>query len=86
MKKVMSTFWVALASSLTIMAADSPKYGQLKGRILDNEKNPLPGAVVIIDSNKLSAVTEFDGLFSVSNLPSGDYNLEGTYNWFFSGR
>ena len=36
-------FLVALASSLTIMAADSPKYGQLKGRILDNEKNPLPG-------------------------------------------
>lgn len=57
MKKVMSTFWVALASSLTIMAADSPQYGQLKGRILDNEKNPLPGAVVIIDGNKLSAVT-----------------------------
>ena len=34
----MSTFLVALASSLTIIAADSPKYGQLKGRILDNEK------------------------------------------------
>lgn len=65
MKKVMSTFWVALASSLTIMAADSPNYGQLKGRILDNEKNPLPGAVVIIDGNKLSAVTDLDRLFLV---------------------
>ena len=82
MKKVMSTFWVALASSLTIMAADSPKYGQLKGRILDNEKNPLPGAVVIIDSNKLSAVTDLDGFFSFANLSSGNHNLKVTYIGF----
>lgn len=82
MKKVMSTFWVALASSLTIMAADSPKYGQLKGRILDNEKNPLPGAVVIIDGNKLSAVTDLDGFFSFANLSSGNHNLKVTYIGF----
>ena len=82
MKKVMSTFLVALASSLTIMAADSPKYGQLKGRILDNEKNPLPGAVVIIDSNKLSAVTDLDGFFSFANLSSGNHNLKVTYIGF----
>ena len=78
----MSTFLVALASSLTIMAADSPKYGQLKGRILDNEKNPLPGAVVIIDSNKLSAVTDLDGFFSFANLLSGNHNLKVTYIGF----
>ncbi len=84
MKKVMSTFWVALASSLTIMAADSPKYGQLKGRILDNEKNPLPGAVVIIDGNKLSAVTDLDGFFSFANLSSGNHNLKVTYIGFLS--
>ncbi len=82
MKKVMSTFLVALASSLTIMAADSPKYGQLKGRILDNEKNPLPGAVVIIDGNKLSAVTDLDGFFSFANLLSGNHNLKVTYLGF----
>ncbi|WP_303034181.1 TonB-dependent receptor [uncultured Duncaniella sp.] len=80
----MSTFWVALASSLTIMAADSPKYGQLKGRILDNEKNPLPGAVVIIDGNKLSAVTDLDGFFSFANLSSGNHNLKVTYIGFLS--
>lgn len=82
MKKVMSTFLVALASGLTMMAADSPKYGQLKGRILDNEKNPLPGAVVIIDSNKLSAVTDLDGFFSFANLSSGTHNLKVTYIGF----
>ncbi len=64
------------------MAADSPKYGQLKGRILDNEKNPLPGAVVIIDSNKLSAVTDLDGFFSFANLSSGNHNLKVTYIGF----
>ncbi len=73
---------VALVSGLTMLAADSPKYGQLKGRILDNEKNPLPGAVVIIDSNKLSAVTDLDGFFSFANLSSGDHNLKVTYIGF----
>lgn len=63
MKKVMSTFMVALVSGLTMLAADSPKYGLLKGRILDNEKNPLAGAVVVIDSDKQSlTLTAFSRL------------------------
>lgn len=82
MKKVMSTFMVALVSGLTMLAADSPKYGLLKGRILDNEKNPLAGAVVVIDSDKLSAVTDLDGFFSFANLSSGNHSLKVTYIGF----
>lgn len=73
---------VALVSGLTMLAADSPKYGLLKGRILDNEKNPLAGAVVVIDSDKLSAVTDLDGFFSFANLSSGNHSLKVTYIGF----
>lgn len=82
MKKVMSTFLAVLASGLTMFAADGSKSGYLKGRILDNEKNPLPGAVIIIDNNKQSAVTDYDGFFSFANLSSGNHNLKVSYIGF----
>lgn len=70
---------VSLASCLTMSAVDGPKDGLLKGRILDNEKNPLPGAVVIIDENKQSVVTDIDGYYSFGNLSSGTHNLSVSY-------
>lgn len=70
---------VSLASCLTMSAVDGPKDGLLKGRILDNEKNPLPGAVVIIDENKQSVVTDIDGYYSFGNLSSGAHNLSVSY-------
>lgn len=82
MKKVMSTFLAVLASGLTMFAADGSKSGYLKGRILDNEKNPLPGAVIIIDNNKQSAVTDYDGFFSFAKLSSGNHNLKVSYIGF----
>lgn len=82
MKKVMSTFLAVLASGLTMFATDGSKSGYLKGRILDNEKNPLPGAVITIDNNKQSAVTDYDGFFSFANLSSGNHNLKVSYIGF----
>lgn len=70
---------VSLASCLTMSAVDGPKDGLLKGRILDNEKNPLPGAVVIIDENKQSVVTDIDGYYSFGNLSVGTHNLSVSY-------
>ena len=53
-----------LAISLTIQGADSGGSRLLKGRILDNEHNPLPGAVVILDGKAHSAVADADGFYS----------------------
>ena len=71
-----------LLAGLAMYAADGPKTGLLKGRILDNEKRPLPGAVVIIDTNKQSAVTDIDGFYSFPGLTSGNHNLKVTYIGF----
>lgn len=82
MKKVMSTLLVMLVSGITMYAADSPESGQIKGRILDNEKNPLPGAVVVLDSNKQSVVTDIDGFYSFSNISTGNHSLKVSYIGF----
>lgn len=71
-----------LAVSVSIFGTEVPSSGLLKGRILDNEKNPLPGAVVILDDNSHSAVTDIDGFYSFTNLSLGDHNLKVTYLGF----
>ncbi len=72
MKKVMSTFWVALASSLTIMAADSRNTDNLKAASLTMRRTRCRGGGYH-RRNKLSAVTDLDGFFSFANLSSGNH-------------
>ena len=71
-----------LAISLTIQGADSGGSRLLKGRILDNEHNPLPGAVVILDGKAHSAVADADGFYPFSNLESGTHRLNISYLGF----
>lgn len=71
-----------LAISLTMQGADSGGSRLLKGRILDNEHNPLPGAVVILDGKAHSAVADADGFYSFSNLESGTHRLNISYLGF----
>ena len=71
-----------LAISLTMQGADSSGSRLLKGRILDNEHNPLPGAVVILDGKAHSAVADADGFYSFSNLESGTHRLNISYLGF----
>lgn len=68
MKKVISLIVGMLAISLTMQGADSGGSRLLKGRILDNEHNPLPGAVVILDGKAHSAVADADGFYSFPTL------------------
>ncbi len=68
-----------LSAGMAIQAAESPETGLLKGRILDDEKNPLPGAVVILDDNSRSAITDVDGFYSFSGLTAGNHRVKVTY-------
>lgn len=68
-----------LSAGMAIQAAESPETGLLKGRILDDEKNPLPGAVVILDDNSRSAITDADGFYSFTGLPAGNHRVKVTY-------
>lgn len=79
MKKDFSLLTVTLASGLTMFAAESQSEGYLKGRILDNEKNPLPGAVVILDNNSKSVITDIDGYYAFEKTPTGQHNLSVSY-------
>jgi len=67
---------------MPIHAAENQNGALLKGRILDDENNPLPGAVVMLDDNSRSAVTDIDGFYSFASLPAGNHSLKVTYIGF----
>ncbi len=81
MKKV----WFSALLTMTCIAswaADSFVAGPIKGRVLDHEHNPLPGAVVLMDDNRYSAVTDLDGCYAFSNLSEGAHRLSVSYIGF----
>jgi len=84
MRKVKSflTLAAVMAVCVCASAADEPRQIPLKGRVLDQEQNPLPGATVHIDGNRYSAVTDIDGNYSFAMLPVGKHQLSVSYIGF----
>lgn len=64
---------------MATLAASRANSGILKGRILDNEKKPLPGAVIVLDDNQQSIIADADGFYCFANLPSGKHNIKVSY-------
>ena len=50
--------------------------GKLAGRVLDDKKEPLPNAAVVIVGTTLGAVTDLDGYYAVLNIPPGTYTVQ----------
>jgi outer membrane receptor protein involved in Fe transport len=58
---------------LSISFADA---GTIKGKLLDENKEPLTGANVVIDATKsLYALAGLDGSYVIRNIPAGTYTL-----------
>ena len=51
----------------------------IKGRVLDENNLPLPGATVLIENLKIGTVTDIDGYFTILNLEEGNYTLKVSY-------
>lgn len=75
-----------LMFSVAMYAAEkpvsAPSYGILKGRVLDNQRHPLPGASVKIENSKLGTVTDAEGEFIFNKVSVGNHTLNITYLGF----
>lgn len=70
MKRILS-----LSISLLISYISLAQTGKLKGIVVDNTKNGLPGVSIVIKSLKTGTHTSDAGLFEMSNLNDGNYIL-----------
>lgn len=82
MKKAMSLMLGLQVAGLAVWAEGNPTDGLLKGRILDREKNPLPGAVVVLDGSRRSVLADADGFYSFAGLAAGQHRLKVSYLGF----
>ena len=47
----------------------------LRGRILDEANQPLPGATILLSDIKSGTSADFNGYFELLNIPSGKYKV-----------
>ncbi|WP_100614033.1 TonB-dependent receptor [Confluentibacter citreus] len=75
MKKHYVLLCITLLCSLTILAQN----GNIKGVIADENGMTVPGATVVIEELKKGTVSDFDGNFTIVNIPQGTYHLTIKY-------
>ncbi|MDY7395685.1 TonB-dependent receptor [Aureibaculum sp. 2210JD6-5] len=65
------TFLLLIAFNIVAFA----QKGNLKGTVTDENGVSIPGASVILEEQNKGAVTDFDGKFTIVDLPVGTHNL-----------
>jgi len=61
---------------------DKPKTFSVTGKVMDNNEN-LTGVKVVLDNKEVTVYTDFDGNFTIKNVPLGNHTLSlslVTYN------
>jgi len=71
----MQKFFLLLIFTLSVLSIDA-QTGRISGTILDAKTGEtLPGATVLIEGTTKGAAADFDGKFSINNVPVGKVNL-----------
>lgn len=71
-----------IAAALSLLAGEFCMAGPLKGRVIDSDFNPLPGAIVKLDNSNTTAVTDIDGYYIIPDVPQGKHKFSVTYLGF----
>lgn len=56
--------------------------GTIRGRVLDQSGQPLPGASVSVEGTRLGSVTNASGEFAIANVPRGQHSVRASYVGF----
>lgn len=82
---IMSCFGAATAATTIPNYAINPTEaaatatGVLRGRIVSDDGTSLPGSVVFIENLHMSAITDADGYYTLSNIPVGHQTVKISY-------
>lgn len=85
MKKVFKTVPLLLVSAAfcgNVFAVDDvafPEMATIRGRVIDEGKNILPGASIYVENLKTGTISDIDGFYTLSNLKPGSYTVRVSY-------
>lgn len=58
---------------------NAPRQGTVRGRIIDNESQNLPGASIYIEKLQTGMTSDVNGFYTLSNIEPGTYTVKVTY-------
>ncbi len=80
--KLIFTLFIGLMLSNSAIANENStnaKHGTVRGRIIDAEKQTLPGASIYIEKLRTGVVSDVNGFYTFANLEPGQYIIKVTY-------
>ena len=83
MKKIIIIFLFIIQASLLIAQQANNKNGSIRGFVTDKENGePVMFCNVFLEGTTMGSTTNIDGMYNISNVPVGIYNLMITYIGF----
>ncbi|MBO5251847.1 MAG: TonB-dependent receptor [Bacteroidaceae bacterium] len=58
---------------------ENPREGAIHGRVIDNEKQTLPGAAIYIEDLQTGVISDVNGFYTLPNLKPGTYTVKVSY-------
>ena len=80
--KKLSLFCLSAMLSVAAVAvtdSNEANLGTMRGRIVDNSNQVLPGATVMIESLHTGVVSDANGFYTIPNLKPGVYTVKVSY-------
>lgn len=71
----MKKYYLLLSITFLFSLATLAQNGNIKGVIADENVIAVPGAAILIEELKKGAVSDFNGNFTIVDIPSGTYHL-----------
>jgi TonB-linked SusC/RagA family outer membrane protein len=79
MRKNYSKKYVLLCAFLMMSVMAFAQTGSIKGKVVDETNQPLPGASVSIDGTTIGSVTDPNGNYTILAIKSGNYTLTAKF-------
>jgi len=70
---------ILLLAIVLLLALVSTQAGGIKGKIIDSNNSPLPGASVKVSGTQQGAIADDQGIYEIKNLKAGTYTLSVSY-------
>ncbi|HEY8930524.1 MAG TPA: SusC/RagA family TonB-linked outer membrane protein [Mucilaginibacter sp.] len=79
MRKNYSKKYALLCAFLMLSVMAFAQTGGIRGKVFDETNQPLPGAAVSITGTTLGATTDANGVYSISGLKPGNYDISAKF-------
>ena len=81
-ERALLSLLLLLMAGLPVLAdehVNETKQGAIRGRVVDNAKQTLPGATIYIESLHTGVVSDMNGFYTLANLAPGTYRVKVSY-------